>query len=159
MCDLSISVQRTDAEAPKLTTWCREPTHWKRPWCWERLRAKEKVITEDKMVGWHHHHLSGRVWTNSKRWGSTGKPGVLQSTGLQTVGHDLATEQQQQLCVTRKWSRQCSEEPEEEEISGVGEISQGRAYKVGRIQITRTDWRRQPRQRRWQEQSQGWCPG
>ena len=22
-----------------LTTWCEEPTHWKRPWCWERLRA------------------------------------------------------------------------------------------------------------------------
>ena len=24
-----------------LATWCREPTHWKRPWCWERLKAKE----------------------------------------------------------------------------------------------------------------------
>ena len=23
-----------------LATWCKEPTHWKRPWCWERLRAK-----------------------------------------------------------------------------------------------------------------------
>ena len=22
-----------------LSTWCEEPTHWKRPWCWERLRA------------------------------------------------------------------------------------------------------------------------
>jgi len=22
-----------------LATWCKEPTHWKRPWCWERLRA------------------------------------------------------------------------------------------------------------------------
>ena len=21
-------------------TWCKEPTHWKRPWCWERLKAK-----------------------------------------------------------------------------------------------------------------------
>ena len=21
-----------------LTTWCEELTHWKRPWCWERLR-------------------------------------------------------------------------------------------------------------------------
>ena len=20
--------------------WCEEPTHWKRPWCWERLKAK-----------------------------------------------------------------------------------------------------------------------
>ena len=22
-----------------LATWCEEMTHWKRPWCWERLRA------------------------------------------------------------------------------------------------------------------------
>ena len=22
-----------------LATWCEEPTHWKRPWYWERLRA------------------------------------------------------------------------------------------------------------------------
>ena len=22
-----------------LATWCEEPTHWKRPWCWARLRA------------------------------------------------------------------------------------------------------------------------
>ena len=24
-----------------LATWCEELTHWKRPWCWERLRAGE----------------------------------------------------------------------------------------------------------------------
>ena len=22
-----------------LATWCKEPTHWKRPWCWARLKA------------------------------------------------------------------------------------------------------------------------
>ena len=22
-----------------LITWCEEPTHWKRPWCWEKLRV------------------------------------------------------------------------------------------------------------------------
>ena len=22
-----------------LATWCKEPTHWERPWCWERLKA------------------------------------------------------------------------------------------------------------------------
>jgi len=22
-----------------LTTWCKELTHWKRPWCWERWKA------------------------------------------------------------------------------------------------------------------------
>ena len=26
-----------------LVTWCEEPTHWKRPWCWERLRVGREV--------------------------------------------------------------------------------------------------------------------
>jgi len=32
---------RTDAEAeaPILATQCEELTHWKRPWCWERMKA------------------------------------------------------------------------------------------------------------------------
>ena len=25
-----------------LITWCKEATHWKIPWCWKRLKAKEK---------------------------------------------------------------------------------------------------------------------
>ena len=33
-----------------LATWCEEPTHWKTPWCWERLKAKEKWAAEDEMV-------------------------------------------------------------------------------------------------------------
>ena len=37
-----IFIERTDdeAEAPKLlATWGEELIHWKRPWCWERLKA------------------------------------------------------------------------------------------------------------------------
>ena len=26
-----------------LATWCQEPTHWKRPWCWERQKAGREV--------------------------------------------------------------------------------------------------------------------
>ena len=37
-----------------LATWCEELTHWKRPWCWERLKAEEKGKTEDETIGWHH---------------------------------------------------------------------------------------------------------
>ena len=33
-----------------LATWCEELTHWKRPWCWERSKAKEKEAVEDEMV-------------------------------------------------------------------------------------------------------------
>ena len=32
------------------------------------------------------------TWANSERWWATGRPGILQSMGLQRVGHDLATE-------------------------------------------------------------------
>ena len=37
-----------------LAIWCEEPTHWKRLWCWERLRQEEKGLTEGYMVGWYH---------------------------------------------------------------------------------------------------------
>ena len=47
-----------------LATWCKEPTHWKRPWCWERLRAEEKGAAEDEMVGWHH-------WPNGDEFAQT----------------------------------------------------------------------------------------
>ena len=47
-----------------LATWCEELTHWKTPWCWERLRAGEEGTTEDEMVGWHHRHNGhGFGWT------------------------------------------------------------------------------------------------
>ena len=29
-------------------------THWKRPFCWERLNAEGEGYDRDKMVGWHH---------------------------------------------------------------------------------------------------------
>ena len=25
-----------------LVTWCKELTHWKRPWCWERLKGRRR---------------------------------------------------------------------------------------------------------------------
>ena len=37
-----IFIGRMDAEAETphiLAPWCEELTHWKRPWCWERLQA------------------------------------------------------------------------------------------------------------------------
>ena len=48
-------------------TWassCKELTHWKIPWCWEKWGQEEKRMTEDEMVGWHHW-LSGHGfgWT------------------------------------------------------------------------------------------------
>ena len=42
-----------------LTTWCKEPTHWKRPWCWERLRAGGEG--DDR--GWDGWMASLTEWT------------------------------------------------------------------------------------------------
>ena len=38
-----IFIGRTDTETSSstLATWLEEPTHWKRPWCWERLKEGE----------------------------------------------------------------------------------------------------------------------
>ena len=66
--------------------------HWKSPWCWERLKAGG----EGDNRGWDGWMASPTwctwVWASSGSWWWTGKPGVLQSMGLQMVGHDWATE-------------------------------------------------------------------
>ena len=76
-----------------LATWCKEPTHWKRPWCWKRLKAGRKG--EDRgWDGWMESLTQWTwVWANSGRWWRTGKPSVLQFMGSQRVGHDWATKQ------------------------------------------------------------------
>ena len=77
-----------------LATWCKEPTHRKRPWCWEELKARG----EGGDRGWDGWMASLTqwtwVWASSGRQWRTGKPGVLQSMGWQIVGHNLVTEQQ-----------------------------------------------------------------
>ena len=76
-----------------LATWCKDLTHWKRPWCWERLRSGGKGDGR----GWDDWMASPTqrtwVWANSGRWWRIVKPGVLQSMGSQRVRHDWATEQ------------------------------------------------------------------
>ena len=74
--------------------WWKEPTHWKRPWCREKLRAGGEGGDRGG-DGWMASPTQWTwVWANSGRQWRTGKPGVLQSMGLQRVGHDLATEKQ-----------------------------------------------------------------
>ena len=33
-------------DSNSLATWCEEPTHWKRLWCWERLKAGGEGMAE-----------------------------------------------------------------------------------------------------------------
>ena len=64
----------------------------RKDWCWERLKAGE----EGDNRGWDVWMVSPTqwiwVWASSRSWWWTGKPGVLQSVGLQRVRYDWATE-------------------------------------------------------------------
>ena len=64
-----------------LATWWKELTHWKRPWCWERLKAGGEG--DDR--GWDGWMASLTwwpwVWVSSESGWWTGKPGMLQSMG------------------------------------------------------------------------------
>ena len=75
-----------------LATWCKELTHWKRLWCWERLKAGG----EGDSRGWDDWMASPTqwtwVWVSSRSWWWTGKAGVPQSMGSQRVRHDWVTE-------------------------------------------------------------------
>ena len=86
-----IFIGRTDVEAETAIPWPPDMKKWlfgNDPDAEKYWRQDEKEMTKDKMVGWHHE----RVWVNSGSWWWTGRPGVLQPTGSQRVGHDWATE-------------------------------------------------------------------
>ena len=75
-----------------LASWCEELTHWKGPWCWERLKAGGEGGNR-VWDGWMASPTQWTwVWVNSASWQQTGRPVVLQSMGSQRVGHDLDTE-------------------------------------------------------------------
>ena len=83
-----------------LAMWCEELTHWNRPWCWERLKAGGEGDNRG-CDGWKASPIWWAwVWASSRYWWRTGKPGLLQSMGFQSVRHDWATE--------LKWTYLCS---------------------------------------------------
>ena len=65
-------------------------THWKRPWCWERLKEGGEGTTEDEMVGCITNSMDMSLSNLCLWW--TERLGVLQSMGPQRVGHDWAIE-------------------------------------------------------------------
>ena len=82
----------------------------KRPWCWERL----KVGKEGDDRGWDSWMAPPIwwiwIWGGSGNWWMTWRPGVLQSMGLQGVGHDWATELNWTMVVASlvaQWSKIC----------------------------------------------------
>ena len=88
-----VFIWKTDVEAETPMLWpdVKSWLIWK-PWCWERLRAGGEG--DDR--GWDGWMASQTQWTlvlvNSGNYWETGRPGVLQSMGLQRVRHDWVTE-------------------------------------------------------------------
>ena len=81
-----------------LATWCKELTPWKRPWCWERLKAGGEG-DDRRWDGWMASPTQCPwVWASSGSWWWTGRPGMLQSMGSQRVGHHWATELNWVVC-------------------------------------------------------------
>ena len=89
-----IFIGRTDAKAETLILWPPDSKNWL---IWTATNAERlKVGGEGDDRGWDGWMLSPTQWTwvwkNSRSWRWTGRPGVLQSMGLQRVRHDWATE-------------------------------------------------------------------
>ena len=56
-----------------LATWCEELTHWKRPWCWERLKAGGEGDDRGR-DGWMASATQWTwVWVDSESWWWTGR--------------------------------------------------------------------------------------
>ena len=74
-----------------LATWCEELTH-----CKTLMPGKIEVRRRGDDRGWDGWMASPTLWTwvwaSSGSWWWTGKPGALQSMGLQRVRHDWVTE-------------------------------------------------------------------
>ena len=86
---------RTDAEAETPILWPSDAKnwHWKRPWCWERLKAGGEKDDRGS-DGWMASLTQWTwVWASSRNWSWTGKPGVLKSMGSQRIRHNLLTKQ------------------------------------------------------------------
>ena len=71
------NILKTFKSLQYLATWWEEMTHWKRFWCWERLKEKG----EGGGRGWDGEIASPNqrtwIWADSGRLWRTGKPGVL----------------------------------------------------------------------------------
>ena len=54
-----------------------------------KIEGKKKGMTEDEMVEWHHQ-LDGHEFEQALGFGDgqAGKSGMLQSMGLQRLGHE-----------------------------------------------------------------------
>ena len=121
-----IFIGRTDAEAETPVLWLPDVKSWligKDPDAGTEWRWEEKGTTEDEMVGWYHWLQWAWVWVNSGSWWWTGRPGMLQSLGLQRVRHDWGTEMDwTETSMVVQWLRICLPTQGTQVRSLVGEL-------------------------------------
>ena len=96
-----IFIGRTDAEAETPILWLSDVKNWltgKAPDAGKDWRQKEKGMDDRGLDGSMASPTRCTwVWASSENWWWTGKPGMLQSMGLQRIRHDWMTE------LTEKW--------------------------------------------------------
>ena len=87
-----MTVAKTNSNT--LATWCREPTHWKRPMLGKTEGKKRRG---QKRMRWLDGITDSIGMTLSKVWETVEDRGTwcATSTGVTKIGHDVATEQQQ----------------------------------------------------------------
>ena len=89
-----VFIGRTDAEAETPILWPPDVKDWV---IWKDLdagkdwRQEEKGMTKDEIAGWYHHSMDKSL-SKLQELVMEREDGVLQSMGLQSIGHDWTTE-------------------------------------------------------------------
>ena len=94
-----IFIGSTDVKAETPVFWSPDVKNWfigkdtdaGKDWGQEEKRGQQRMRWLDYIT-----NSMGMNWANSRKQWRTGEPGTLQSMGSQTIGHNFATEQQQQ---------------------------------------------------------------